>query len=277
MVKCSHSLARAAVAIFLKGRFRMKSGTLVGIVIVVAVIVTAAGWFLKRLRTNPVPPPPVIQSESVYQLKLKTGIEGIRTGKYREAIEAFTQAHAMQPEAVGPIYYRGFAYHKLRQLEPAIADLDSAITLASRHPAPDQALLGKAWYLRGLTRYLQKDYARAVADYRQALTCAGTMKQGANIRLIYNNLAWVLATCPDAKLLNGAEAVRFAEKARTLANDRVDPNTLDTLAAAYARVGNYPQAMKTIQSAITLTTKSDEKQAFAARLELYRQRKPFTE
>ncbi len=59
----------------------------------------------------------------------------------------------------------------------------------------------------------------------------------------YNNLAWIRATHPDPELRNGAEAVRLAERACALWKDR-DPNLLDTLAAAYAEAGRFPEAVE---------------------------------
>ena len=47
-----------------------------------------------------------------------------------------------------------------------------------------------------------------------------------------NNLAWLLATHPDAALRDGEEAVRLGERAAVLTGDA--PEALDTLAAAVA-------------------------------------------
>ncbi len=58
----------------------------------------------------------------------------------------------------------------------------------------------------------QGDYAAAIASYRLAL------KTHPNMSELLNNLAWLLATCPDASLRNGPEAVEIAEKACQLAH-----------------------------------------------------------
>lgn len=63
-----------------------------------------------------------------------------------------------------------------------------------------------------------------------------------------NNLAWLLATGPDAALRDGAEAVTLAESVRT-------PDiifTLGTLSAAYAEAGRFDDARRTIREAIAL-------------------------
>jgi len=66
-----------------------------------------------------------------------------------------------------------------------------------------------------------------------------------------NNLAWMLATCPDAKVRNGARAVQLGEQACQLINYRVTLN-VGTLAAAYAEAGRFDDAIATAQQAIAL-------------------------
>ena len=63
----------------------------------------------------------------------------------------------------------------------------------------------------------------------------------------YNNKAWVLATCADQRFRNGGQAVRLAQKAVEL---KPDVGSLDTLAAAYAAVGNFDAAVDTQKKAI---------------------------
>jgi tetratricopeptide (TPR) repeat protein len=63
-----------------------------------------------------------------------------------------------------------------------------------------------------------------------------------------NNLAWLLATGPDAALRDGAQAVQLAETVR-------NPDivfTLGTLSAAYAEAGRLDDALRTIREAIAL-------------------------
>ncbi len=67
----------------------------------------------------------------------------------------------------------------------------------------------------------------------------------------YNNLAWIRATHADPKFRNGAEAVRLADRALELSGGR-DPGYLDTLAAAFAEAGRFPEAISTMQEAISL-------------------------
>jgi tetratricopeptide (TPR) repeat protein len=76
--------------------------------------------------------------------------------------------------------------------------------------------------------------------------------------LVLNELAWLLATYPDATVRNGPEAVRLAEHACAVTGRR-NPELLDTLAAAYAETGRFPEAVNAAQEAISLArTAGDE-------------------
>ncbi len=107
-----------------------------------------------------------------------------------------------------------------------------------------------------------------------------------------NNLAWLLATCPDERLRNGAEAVRLAEELQRLAArarriarkddaaqqvSKLDVEYLDTLAAAYAEVNRFADASATVQRARALAADAghaDLAQKLDARAELYRAQRP---
>ncbi len=66
-----------------------------------------------------------------------------------------------------------------------------------------------------------------------------------------NNLAWLLATCPDATVRNGPAALKHAERACD-ATGHENPFALDSLAAAQAENGQFDQAVKTVERAIEL-------------------------
>lgn len=70
-----------------------------------------------------------------------------------------------------------------------------------------------------------------------------------------NNLAWILATTADAKLRDGAEAVRLAEQAWKLTQGK-EATAFGTLAAAYAETGQFTNAMIAVQQAIRLAQSS---------------------
>jgi tetratricopeptide (TPR) repeat protein len=114
---------------------------------------------------------------------------------------------------------------------------------------------------------------QAVACYREGLRVQPDQEE------ICNNLAWTLATQPDAKFRDGNEAVRLAEHACELSAFK-NAAFLDTLAAAYAEAGRFPEAVASAQQAIGLATAAGQN-ALAEQtrklLELYRAGKPFHE
>jgi Flp pilus assembly protein TadD len=94
-----------------------------------------------------------------------------------------------------------------------------------------------------------------------------------------NNLAWVLATTKDTKLRNPTDAVKYAQRVCEL-SDPNQPTVWDTLAAAYAAAGNFPEAVKTAEKAIKLAEAADEKnlaKEIQERLYLYKSDQPYRE
>ena len=64
--------------------------------------------------------------------------------------------------------------------------------------------------------------------------------QPQNIRSLDYSLAWVLSAYKDNPAADPERAVRLAQKACDLTDNKV-PALLDTLAVSYAAAGNYEQ------------------------------------
>ena len=84
---------------------------------------------------------------------------------------------------------------------------------------------------------------------------------------------------PRGRVRNGAEAIELAQRAdRLCAGKR--PDVLDTLAAAYAEAGWFPEALATARKALKLAPQKDGP-AFAdavqARIALYQAGRPYRE
>lgn len=91
-----------------------------------------------------------------------------------------------------------------------------------------------------------------------------------------NVLAWMLATCGDASLRNGVEAIKLAEKAVSVTS-RTNAAYLDTLAAARAETGDFTGAVRTQKEALKLATTKAERAEFGSRLRLYETNTPYRE
>lgn len=198
-----------------------------------------------------------------------------KTGNYQSVLETCNSAIQQQPEFFTAYFVRGSAYAKLKKYDLAIADYDRAKDLAARknRPLVESAVLN----LRGETNKRRNDYRAAANDLRAAVNLDQTNSEA------LNNLAWLLATAPDATFRNGREAVRLAKKALATATNAQSPGVEDTLAAAYAEANEFPRAVETEKHALA---QAHQKIKDVARLEtldreankrllLYEQRQPF--
>ena len=115
---------------------------------------------------------------------------------------------------------------------------------------------------------LRPDFPPARSNFRLALRLLGNGPEGLkrlqeiallvpDAPVILNEIAWFLATQPDATLRNGNEAVRLAERAAILTN-RTDPRILSTLAAASAEAGRVPEATRIAEEARLRIQPSDD-------------------
>jgi Flp pilus assembly protein TadD len=143
-----------------------------------------------------------------------------------------------------------------RRLEHAVAlGADTAETHAALATVAD--LLG--------------DPDTAVRSYRVALELRPGWKR------VVNNLAWLLATHPDAAVREPDAAVRLAESLQHGA-PRPDADSLDTLAAAYAAAGRFEAAERAARDASQLARETGRDE-LASRIDgrsaLYSARRPF--
>jgi tetratricopeptide (TPR) repeat protein len=118
--------------------------------------------------------------------------------------------------------------------------------------------------------YMETDeFQKAREDFEEAL------KIDEKDSLSYNNLAWIWATCPDAKFRDGKKAVEYATKACELTQYKAF-GVIDTLAAAYAEDGKFDEAVKWQKKAVELAPEN-EKKKLRERLELFEAKKPYRE
>lgn len=92
-----------------------------------------------------------------------------------------------------------------------------------------------------------------------------------------NGLAWTLATAADPEKRDGSNAVVYAEKAVALTS-RTNAPFLDTLAAAYAELGQFDKAVAVQREAIGLLKEEQVKEgSYRERLSLYESSMPYRE
>lgn len=112
----------------------------------------------------------------------------------------------------------------------------------------------------------------ALAAFREAV------RQRPGSPLPTLGLAWMLAAHPDPARRNPDEAVRLAETVAAQVGPQ-DWISLDTLAVARAAAGRFPAAIVAAEQALALLNAARRSEAtnVAARLDLYRQGRPFVE
>jgi protein-disulfide isomerase len=124
------------------------------------------------------------------------------------------------------------------------------------------------------------EYATAAQNYRELLKVKNDWPE------IVVRLAWLLATCPDEKTRNGKEAVYFAKLARQQISDaahnaqwqRLRPDMLDALAAAYAEAGDFDLAQDTAKAGVKAYQKAqrtEEATQMNDRWQLYKRNEPY--
>jgi tetratricopeptide (TPR) repeat protein len=154
---------------------------------------------------------------------------------------------------------RGIDYGEKGQYDQAISDLNKAIEINPSY--------GKAYNNRGIVYRLKGQYDQAISDFNMAIAINSLEADG------YNNLAWLFATAKSPGFRNGKKAVELAIKACELSGWR-NAEYLDTLAAAYARVDDFDNAVKWQEKALQFFEESKRTEA-KQRLNFYQGRKPW--
>ena len=88
-----------------------------------------------------------------------------------------------------------------------------------------------------------------------------------------------MATRPERSIRNPAVAVELAQWAVQLSRN-LDPVPLNTLAAAYARAGDYTKATKAAKEALSLATRQKDKplaDSIKDKIALYKTHTPYQE
>ncbi|MBL9125563.1 MAG: fused MFS/spermidine synthase [Planctomycetaceae bacterium] len=181
------------------------------------------------------------------------------------AVEQFRRATQLDPNYLPAYQELAAIYERLKRRPLAIEALTELVRRVPNQPALRIKLAGL------LTE--EKRPGLAIEQYREVLR----LNPGEVVAM--NNLAWLLATCRDQSLRDGELALKLAKQACDGTQNSF-PGFLDTLAAAYAELGRYDEAIRTLQTAIEAANKRNETSFVAAsrgRMELYQQGRPYRE
>ena len=184
-------------------------------------------------------------------------------GKIDEAILNYQQAIQAKPNYLSATYNLGMAFKQKGKTDDAIAQFRRALELQ-----PDSA---ETCYNLGNVLVQKGEEAEGITNLQRAVEIKPDLPDA------LNDLAWELATSPQASLRNGKQAVELAQRADHLADGK-DLDVLDTLAAAYAEAGEFPEAVQTARKAIDLAQASgqaDRLKQFNTELQSYEAKQPF--
>lgn len=212
---------------------------------------------------------------------------------YGQAIADYDNAILLNPDRSDYYVRRGTAHLNHKAADLAISDFTEAIRLDAKN--------SRAFWLRGVSHGNKREHELAVADFSEAIRLdpndaeqyehrgrshnalgrfdlaladfdAAVRTDPRNVSAL-NSRAWLRATCPDATFRDGEQAVADATQACAL-QEWKDAAYLDTLAAAYAEMGDFAKAIEWQTKALERDL-PENKSRHQQRLELFRTQQPY--
>ncbi len=248
----------------------------------------AEHWFRTALETEPDSPHRLVNLAVAIQ----------NQDRLDEALSYYKKALEVEPNAWQTHANLAGCYLLKREANPAIEHYQQAVRIN-----PQAWLVrmkfGDLWSLVGEPAKAAKQF-QAVAEGQhefalahlktaQALKTAGQTEEALRFYRSANEikpdwtpavvgLAWILATHPDEQLRDPQKAIQLTE---AMANaEKPHPVLLDTIAAAYAALEKFDQAMEFGNKALQVASSAGMNELakrIEKRLRLYRDQKPFVE
>jgi tetratricopeptide (TPR) repeat protein len=187
----------------------------------------------------------------------------VKSGDLTGAMRNVERVLQTDPKFWPALYVRAQIFMAQGKYELAIQDCNEALRQyrgfieASSMRAVINAQLGK--YAEAL-----KELNYLISIHPRSVTLARVLKQR----------AWLQATCPDASFRNGQQAVKDAKAACSIMVWK-DENTIDTLAEAYAEIGDFDSAVRYAQQALAVKDASPrDSKRIRRHLESFQQHRP---
>jgi tetratricopeptide (TPR) repeat protein len=196
------------------------------------------------------------------------GEKELRNHHLEPALHYFDAAIKANPRMWIAYYNRAKVFERQRKWELVVRDT-SIILQAPKW-------LTNAGALRGIANGELGRYRAALADFDKVV--GFNMQDTAYFRAL-NGRAWLRATCPDAAFRNGPLALEDSKRVAAVVKT---PAAIDTLAAAYAEVGDFDSAIGCEGLAIAAIKPStagadEERSSLEKRLSSFKQHRPWRE
>jgi tetratricopeptide (TPR) repeat protein len=165
----------------------------------------------------------------------------VSEGKLDEAIAHYQEAVKIKPGYFDALNNLGQTFLQTGRLDEAIDSFQRALNFQPAKMADEAAVesnLGAALILKGQTESAVVQLLKAVALTPDSVSPAC-------------NLAWALATSPNAAIRDGERALQLSKHADQLTGGN-NPKVLNILAAAEAETGNFSSAVTTAATALQL-------------------------
>ena len=186
------------------------------------------------------------------------GIALLNDRRRDAAVVHLREATRIDPKSVSLHVETALALSRNGQDADALAELAEAIRLEPNSAVLHQSLASLLVKMRRPEEATEEITMAARLDPKNA-SC-------------YNSRAWLWATCPVAKYRDGKNAVESARKALEI--NETKTGYKETLAAAYAEVGDFEGAVRLQEQALQDPQfRNDE--GSRRRLELYRKKMPY--
>ena len=211
------------------------------------------------------------QRMTIGQAQLDDAFKLAESGRVNEALAVIDQVIATDPNNWRSYFLKSAVLVLAKRGNEALKQIDTSINLARRSNVSP-----------GLLAELYESKARSCMDYGRYDEAKKSLEQAVRLQpqdpTTLNDLAWMLATSKDNRIRDGRRAVALAIKACKLSNWK-NAFSIDTLAAAAAAIGNYADAVKYQQLAISTLGTDDRKtelQGMEQRLQQYSSGRAFT-
>jgi len=226
-------------------------------------IETAVSWFLKAANQG--------FTQAQYNLGVMhergRGVEQDKREAFRWYLKAAHQGYADAQNSLANFYRNGVVVEK----DDPEANRLYLLAAEQGHPAAQRNL--------GLFYEGEKNMDLAIEWYEKSVLHPDQELP------VSNALAWIYATSSDPKYRNAQKAVSYGLKA--ISGEQDDWASLDTMAAAYARSGDFEKAVATQNKVIQLLTSDPQIRSASdyekwlvdtkARLDLYTRKTPYSE